>query len=193
MLPYVYRVTKYDPADRDEHGGYIGTEDTVSDHGPVEAAYLQAVAAFTEASGVDHMVIREPTIAGLVHFGREPSVDGHGLALGTAGGEDRAGHSRLMLDGPLRDTWLGQLDDLTGRTGVDIGEDAFADLPSQRSLHARSPPSRGNTSGEQKGTPPVAGPPDTVLAFQKDLVRLWLGAEQAPRFGTSALEGQIRP
>jgi hypothetical protein len=73
-----------------------------------------------------------------------------------AGGEDRAGHLRLVLDDPLRDTWLGQLDDLTGRPGVDISEDAFADLLSQRSLHARSPPCRGNTSGEQKGTLSVA-------------------------------------
>jgi hypothetical protein len=78
-----------------------------------------------------------------------------------AGGEDRAGHLRLVLDDPLRDTWLGQLDDLTGRPGVDISEDALADLLSQRSLHARSPPCRGNTGGEQKGTP-VAGSPETM-------------------------------
>ncbi|MFI5752876.1 hypothetical protein ACIBBE_45255 [Streptomyces sp. NPDC051644] len=43
QLPYVYRVTKYDPADRDEHGYYTGSEETVSDHGEVEASYLQAV------------------------------------------------------------------------------------------------------------------------------------------------------
>ncbi|MDX2648958.1 hypothetical protein PV341_36440 [Streptomyces sp. PA03-1a] len=40
QLPYVYRVTKYDPADRDAHGHYTGSEDTVSDHGEVEASYL---------------------------------------------------------------------------------------------------------------------------------------------------------
>ena len=38
QLPYVYRVTKYDPADRDEHGHYTGSEDVLSDHGEVEAA-----------------------------------------------------------------------------------------------------------------------------------------------------------
>ena len=54
-----------------------------------------------------------------------------------AGGEGRAGHLRLVLDDPLRDTWLGQLDDLTGRPGMDISEDAFADLLPQRSLHRR--------------------------------------------------------
>ena len=55
-------------------------------------------------------------------------------------------------------------DDLTGRPGVDITEDAFADLLSQRSPHARSPPCRGNTSGEQKGTHPVTAPRDTMIA-----------------------------
>ncbi|MGY5001309.1 S1 RNA-binding domain-containing protein [Streptomyces griseus] len=59
---YVYRVTKYDPDDRDEHGYYTGPEDTVSDRGAVEAAYLRAVAAFAEDSGVDRPVIREPQV-----------------------------------------------------------------------------------------------------------------------------------
>lgn len=60
MLPYVYRVTKYDPADRDESGGYTGAEEAVSDHGPVETAYLEAVAAFAEDTGVHELTIREP-------------------------------------------------------------------------------------------------------------------------------------
>ncbi|MFD7004218.1 hypothetical protein ACFWA5_50440 [Streptomyces mirabilis] len=30
QLPYVYRVTKYNPADRDEHGHYTGSEDVFS-------------------------------------------------------------------------------------------------------------------------------------------------------------------
>ena len=80
MLPYVYRVTKYDPADRDGHSGYIGAESTVSDHGPVEAAYLQAVIAFAEGTGVDRVAIREPQISGFAHSGLEPPVDGSGLA-----------------------------------------------------------------------------------------------------------------
>ncbi|MFF7181160.1 S1 RNA-binding domain-containing protein [Streptomyces sp. NPDC008121] len=77
---FVYRITKYDPADRDEHGGYIGAEDSTSDHGPVEAAYLEAVAAFAEDTGVDRLAIREPGLPGHVHFGREPTIDGYGLA-----------------------------------------------------------------------------------------------------------------
>lgn len=77
---FVHRITKYDPANRDERGHYTGPEDTDSDHGPVEAAYLAAIAAFAEASGIDRLEIREPAVTGLVHFGVEPPVGGHGLA-----------------------------------------------------------------------------------------------------------------
>ncbi|MET8411792.1 S1 RNA-binding domain-containing protein [Streptomyces sp. NPDC005195] len=80
MLPYVYRVTKYDPADRDQRGSYIGTEPAVSDHGPVEAAYLEAVIAFAHESGVGELAVREPHLAGFGHFGVEPPVDGSGVA-----------------------------------------------------------------------------------------------------------------
>ncbi|MEU9418090.1 RNA-binding protein [Streptomyces sp. NPDC048272] len=76
---FVHRITKYDPADRDEHGSYRGAEDTVSDHGPVEAAYLEAIAAFAEAAGIDRLEIREPTVAGFVHFGAQRAAEGHGL------------------------------------------------------------------------------------------------------------------
>ncbi|MGW7367782.1 RNA-binding protein [Streptomyces sp. NPDC054841] len=79
VLTYVYRVTKYDPADRDGHGHYTGPEDTVSDHGEVEAAYLQAVAAFAWDTGIDHLAVREPQVPSLAHFGVEPPVDGFGL------------------------------------------------------------------------------------------------------------------
>lgn len=80
MLPYAYRVTKYDPADRDHHGHYGGAEPATSDHGLVEAAYLQAVAAFAEDTGVDQLAVREPQLGGIAHFGLEPPVDGFGLA-----------------------------------------------------------------------------------------------------------------
>jgi small subunit ribosomal protein S1 len=79
MPAYVYRVTKYDPADRDVHGSYEGPEDTVSDHGEVEAAYLRAVATFARDTGVDRLVVREPQVACLVHFGREPAMEDFGL------------------------------------------------------------------------------------------------------------------
>ncbi|WP_330334375.1 RNA-binding protein [Streptomyces sp. NBC_00536] len=76
---FVHRITKYDPADRDASGCYTGAEDSVSDHGPVEAAYLAAIAAFAEDSGIERLEIREPSVTGFVHFGGEPSVEGHGL------------------------------------------------------------------------------------------------------------------
>lgn len=76
---HVYRITKYDPADRDDRGAYRGSEDVLSDHGPVEAAYLAAVAAFAEDAGVTWLTIRDPAVSGVVHFGVEPPIDGHGL------------------------------------------------------------------------------------------------------------------
>ncbi|WP_435972346.1 RNA-binding protein [Streptomyces sp. Qhu_M48] len=79
QLTYVYRITKYDPADRDEHGSYTGSEDTVSDHGAVEGAYLQAVAAFAGDTGVDFLAVRDPGVPSLAHFGVEPPADGFGL------------------------------------------------------------------------------------------------------------------
>ncbi|MGW2043300.1 S1 RNA-binding domain-containing protein [Streptomyces virginiae] len=94
MPPFVYRITKYDPAHRDERGHYTGAEGTVSDHGPVEEAYLAAIAAFAEAAGIDQLEIREPQIGGFAHFGLEPPVDGYGLAdlfpAGLAGFHDGA-------------------------------------------------------------------------------------------------------
>ncbi|KUN29771.1 RNA-binding protein [Streptomyces antibioticus] len=77
---FVHRITKYDPADRDRHGHYVGDDDTDSDHGPVEAAYLAAIAAFAEACGIDRLEIREPGVSGAVHLGANPSVAGHGLS-----------------------------------------------------------------------------------------------------------------
>ncbi|MFJ9865905.1 RNA-binding protein [Streptomyces sp. NPDC101165] len=79
MLTYVYRVTKYDPAERDEHGHYTGPEDTVSDRGEVEAACLQAVAACAADTGIDHLVVREPQVPCLAYLGVEPLVEGFGL------------------------------------------------------------------------------------------------------------------
>lgn len=78
--PYVYRVTKYNPADRDEYGHYTGPEDTLSDHGPVEAAYLATIAAFAEDSGVKDLAIRAPEISGPIHF----ALGGDGRRYGLA-------------------------------------------------------------------------------------------------------------
>lgn len=80
MPSFVHRITKYDPADRDERGHYTGPEDTTCDHGPVEAAYLAAIAAFAGAAGIERLEIREPAVCGPVNFGLEPTIEGDGLA-----------------------------------------------------------------------------------------------------------------
>lgn len=81
MPPYAYRVTKYDPADRDEQGSYTGPENELSDHGPVERAYLEAVAAFAAEIGIDRLTVREPSLPGNgPWFGLEPPIPGLGLA-----------------------------------------------------------------------------------------------------------------
>ncbi|MGI5170988.1 RNA-binding protein [Spirillospora sp. CA-253888] len=80
MLPHVHRITKYDPADRDGHGHYVGAEDTSSDRGPVEAAYLEAIAAFAQETGVERLEVRDPFVAGLSHFSSKPSAAGCDLA-----------------------------------------------------------------------------------------------------------------
>ncbi|WP_040793638.1 hypothetical protein [Nocardia paucivorans] len=79
MLPFVYDVTKYDPADRDECGSYHGSENTLSDHGEVEAAYLTAARYFAEDTGVTRLEIRDPQVAGPINFGLEAPIEGHGL------------------------------------------------------------------------------------------------------------------
>lgn len=92
LLPHVHQITKYDPAHRDRRGHYTGPEDPVSDHGPVEAAYLAAVSALAEASGIDHLEVREPELPGPVSFGLEPTIEGYGLdgPLGLSGFHDGA-------------------------------------------------------------------------------------------------------
>ncbi|MEV0091393.1 RNA-binding protein [Streptomyces sp. NPDC050738] len=47
----------------------------------MEAAYLQAVAALATATGVSSLTVREPGVAGFVHFGLEPAVEGYGSAF----------------------------------------------------------------------------------------------------------------
>ncbi|MEV5444073.1 hypothetical protein AB0N23_16290 [Streptomyces sp. NPDC052644] len=55
---FVHRITTYDPADRDEHDSYRGAQEAVSDHGPAEAAYLEAISPFAQSCG--HRPARNP-------------------------------------------------------------------------------------------------------------------------------------
>ncbi|MEV6019459.1 MULTISPECIES: S1 RNA-binding domain-containing protein [unclassified Streptomyces] len=139
MLSFVYRITKYDPADRDENGSYIGTAEAVSDHGPVESAYLQAVAAFAEHAGIDRLAVREPQIApGLVDFGAEPAVEGHGLAglfpSDLAGFHDGALVSLALglelVRAMLRDNGAWCRLEVEGRFAIHVGWDQYVYISS---------------------------------------------------------------
>jgi small subunit ribosomal protein S1 len=141
VLPNVYRVTKYDPADRDEHGKYVGAEPAVSDHGPIEVTYLQAVAAFAEDTGVDHVAIREPQIApSLVDFGAEPAIEGHGLVglfpPDLAGFHDGARVSLALglelVRGMLRDNGAWCRLEVEGRFSVHVGWDQYLYIGSSK-------------------------------------------------------------
>lgn len=143
-MPYVYRVTKYDPADRDQYGHYAGTKPATSDHGPVEAAYLQAVAAFAEDTGVDQLAIREPQLGGFAHFGLEPPVDGYGLAgllpAGPAGFHDGAlvpiGVGLELVRAMLRDNGAWCRLEAEGAFTVHVGWDQYLYLGSSRPCDA---------------------------------------------------------
>ncbi|MCX4903442.1 RNA-binding protein [Streptomyces sp. NBC_00878] len=140
QLPYVYRVTKYDPVDRDERGHYTGTEDTVSDHGEVEAAYLRAVEAFAVEAGVDRLSVREPQVPSLAHFSVERPLDGLGLVglfpAGLAGVYDGAevplaiglALVRLML----RDSGVWCRLEAEGTFAVHVGWDQYLYIGSRR-------------------------------------------------------------
>ncbi|GGU93294.1 small subunit ribosomal protein S1 [Streptomyces cavourensis] len=79
---YVYRLSMYDPAHRDEHRSTTGPEGTVGDYGEVEAACLRAVEAFARESGIGQLAVREPEVSALARLGPgvEPPVDGFGPA-----------------------------------------------------------------------------------------------------------------
>jgi small subunit ribosomal protein S1 len=140
QLPYVYRVTKYDPADRDVHGHFTGTEDTVSDHGEIEAAYLQAVLAFAVEAGIDRLSIREPQVPSLAHFGLEGPLEDFGLEglfpTGLPGFRDGAEVPldiglelvRLML----RDSGAWCRLELEGTFAVHVGWDQYLYISSSR-------------------------------------------------------------
>ncbi|KJS58641.1 hypothetical protein [Streptomyces rubellomurinus] len=144
QLPYVYQVTKYDPADRDERGRYTGSEDTVSDHGEVEAAYLRAVAAFAGETGVERLAVREPQVPSFAHFGLEPPVDGFGLdglfPAGPAGFHDGA---EVPLDiglelvrAMLRDNGAWCRLEVEGAFAVHVGWDQYVYVGSSRPCEA---------------------------------------------------------
>ncbi|MER7177953.1 RNA-binding protein [Streptomyces hyaluromycini] len=140
QLPYVYCVTKYDPADRDEHGQYTGTEGTISDHGEIEAAYLQTIEAFAVETGIDRLAVREPQVPSLAHFGLERPLEDFGLdglfPTGLAGFHDGA---EVTLDiglelvrRMLRDNGAWCRLEAEGTFAVHVGWDQYVYISSSR-------------------------------------------------------------
>lgn len=143
LLPHVHRITKYDPAHRDARGYYTGPEDTISDHGPVESAYLSAVAALARESGVEYLEIREPGLPGAVSFGLEPSIEGYGLAgleqaMGPHGFHDGARVTLAvaleLVRTMLRDHGLWCRLEAEGRFAVHVGWDQYLYVGAARPL-----------------------------------------------------------
>ena len=179
QLPYTYRVSKYDPADRDEHGRYVGRQDERSDHGPVESAYLAVVAAFAEGSRVDRLVVREPELV-MVNFGLEPAIEGYGLTGLFApdlsdyydGAEVSLEVGLELVRAMLRDNGAWCRLEVDQRFFVHVGFDQYIYLgsaaPASRRSHpparvgcspSRSMPRRGRPSPPM--TPPVHHVPRT--------------------------------
>ncbi|MFF3873015.1 RNA-binding protein [Streptomyces sp. NPDC001978] len=143
QLSYVFRVSKYDPADRDDHGHYTGVEDITSDHGEVEAAYLQAVQAFAADTGVDRLTVREPEVSSFVHFGVEAPLDAFGLGSLLPGGlasfhdgaevplDTAVELVRLML----RDSGAWCRLEVEGAFAVHVGWDQYLYVGSSRPCH----------------------------------------------------------
>jgi hypothetical protein len=118
-LSHTYRITQYDPADRDPSGAYVGDVDSVSDKGPLEAAYLDAVEAFARELGVTHLEVRDPSVPdpddldGQQFPAGDPSFPD--AALLEIFGEDRTKFfdgavvdipaTRVLVRGMLRDDW----------------------------------------------------------------------------------------
>jgi small subunit ribosomal protein S1 len=140
VLPHVYRVTKYDPTDRDEHGHYTGPEETLSDRGVVETAYLRAVEAFASDAGIDRLWVREPQVPSLTNFGVVRPLEDFGLdglfPAGLAGFHDGAEVplevGLALVRVMLRDSGAWCRLEVEGAFAVHVGWDQYLYLGSDR-------------------------------------------------------------
>lgn len=78
-LTCAYRISRYDPRDRDENGHYTGTEPEDSDHGPVEDAHVAAVAALLGALGVTSLTVERAERVGRERTGMPGPEPDHGI------------------------------------------------------------------------------------------------------------------
>ncbi|MEU8589544.1 S1 RNA-binding domain-containing protein [Streptomyces sp. NPDC048664] len=176
MLPYVYQVTKYNPADRDQYGRYVGAEPATSDHGLIEAAYLQALAAFAEETGVDQLAIREPQIGGCAHFGTEPPAADHSLAdlfpAGLTGFHDGAlvtvAASLELVRAMLRDNGAWCRLEVEEAFSVHVGWDQYLYIGSNLPCEAALAPTRSlGLFPERLDASPYEFAPDEPLRIQR--------------------------
>ncbi|GAA3881929.1 S1 RNA-binding domain-containing protein [Streptomyces sedi] len=130
-LPHVYRVTKYDPADRDERGRYTGDASAESDRGPVEAAYLETVAAFAEESGVDHLAVREPEFGSFPGAGPLAGVLPGGLAAFHDGATVSVRTGVALVRAMLREAGLWCRLEVPGAFAAHVGWDQYLYLGSR--------------------------------------------------------------
>lgn len=79
MAPWVYRITPYDPAERDRAapGSSLVPYDSRE---RVAAACVAAVAGFALDAGADHVTIDNPMAEGFFSFSVHSGRGGHGLA-----------------------------------------------------------------------------------------------------------------
>ncbi|MEV5975120.1 RNA-binding protein [Streptomyces sp. NPDC051921] len=203
QLPYVYRVSKYDPADRDDHGHYTGAEDTTSDHGEVEAAYLLAVQAFAADTGVDRLSVREPGGTSLAHFGLEPPLDGCGLDTlfpsGLAGFHDGAevplGVGLELVRLMLRDSGAWCRLEREAAFAVHVGWDQYVYVGSSRPCHAALARTRDlGLFPERLDVSPYDFEPDEDGVLRPGDDAFWAALRQAVACGRAGLleEGYLQ-
>ncbi|MEU6620830.1 hypothetical protein ABZ926_08585 [Streptomyces litmocidini] len=200
QLSYVFRVSKYDPADRDDHGYYTGVEDITSDHGEVEAAYLQAVQAFAADTGVDRLTVREPEVSSFVHFGVKAPLDGFGLGTllpgGLAGFHDGAEvplDTAVELVRPmLRDSGAWCRLEAEGAFAVHIGWDQYLYIGSSQPCHAALAHTRElGLYPERLDASPYDFEPDEDGVLRPGDDDFWSGRRRAVSGGRSILLEEI--
>ena len=131
-LPFWWRVTRYDPARRDDRGAYRGdTWTSVSDVGAefdgelltlaeyerVEAAYVEAFASFAVGSDVERLEIRGLEIGDDLKEGAIVSLD----------------EAREIVRRMLREEVICKLEDSHGRFALHVGFDLYMYVGSERS------------------------------------------------------------
>ncbi|MFC8895577.1 RNA-binding protein [Streptomyces cinereoruber] len=200
QLSHVFRVSKYDPADRDAHGHYTGAEDTTSDHGEVEEACLQAVQALAVEADVDRLAVREPEIASFAHCGVEAPSDDFGLGALLPGGlADFHDGAEVSLDTGvelvrlmLRDGGAWCRLEAEGAFAVHVGRDQYLYIGSSRPYRAALARTRElGLHPERLDASPYAFEPDEDGVLRPGDDDFWAGLHRTVTGGRSVLLEEI--